>query len=284
LLTTVVVVFLYLLMDKTVRCPAEHVVGLSGCGPVSLPRARIRSSDAFTDVLHFWHFARLKKKSARFLVRGAQVGQRVEIPQRGTAFRRWRRGTGIMSGRSNPGDTNGPRHALPRLLDPAAPREAHAPGGRLELPTGAERRYPVLQVGLTVGVVPFVDRSTSFSFEQFRHLARETSWELPGGGGQPASRRAAAQRELPRRGRSSGGRLLFLTRFYPSNAYLDETAHCFVGLDLTPDPSPPMTTSSSSRRVSLSGTRWPWPWTIAITESVSKVALLAAALRPDLLP
>ena len=26
------------------------------------------------------------------------------------------------------------------------------------LPTGAERRYPVLQVGLTVGVIPFVDR------------------------------------------------------------------------------------------------------------------------------
>jgi len=62
------------------------------------------------------------------------------------------------------------------------------------LPTGAERRYPVLQVGLTVGVVPFVDREHVLLIRQFRHLARETSWELPGGGGQPGeSPEAAAQ-------------------------------------------------------------------------------------------
>jgi ADP-ribose pyrophosphatase len=153
------------------------------------------------------------------------------------------------------------------------------------LPTGIERRYPVLQVGLTVGVVPFVDREHVLLIRQFRHLPRESSWELPGGGGQPGeSPEVAAQRELREEGGQRAGRLLFLTRFYPSSAYLDETAHCFIGLDLSPDPLAADDDEFFERRVV------PFREAVAmavddrITESVSKVALLAAALRPDLLP
>ncbi len=40
------------------------------------------------------------------------------------------------------------------------------------LPTGTERRYPVLHVGLTVGIVPFVDAEHGLRIRQFRHLAR----------------------------------------------------------------------------------------------------------------
>ncbi|HWM78867.1 MAG TPA: NUDIX hydrolase [Methylomirabilota bacterium] len=153
------------------------------------------------------------------------------------------------------------------------------------LPTGAERRYPVLQVGLTVGVVPFVDREHVLLIRQFRHLARETSWELPGGGGQPGeSPEAAAQRELREEGGHRAGHLLFLTRFYPSNAYLDETAHCFVGLDLTPDPLAADDDEFFERRVISFRDAVAMALDDRITESVSKVALLAAALRPDLLP
>ena len=153
------------------------------------------------------------------------------------------------------------------------------------LPTGAERRYPVLQVGLTVGVVPFVDREHVLLIRQFRHLARETSWELPGGGGQPGeSPEAAAQRELREEDGHRAGRLLFLTRFYPSNAYLDETAHCFVGLDLTPDPLAADDDEFFERRVVPFRDAVAMALDDRITESVSKVALLAAALRPDLLP
>ena len=69
------------------------------------------------------------------------------------------------------------------------------------LPTGLEQRYPVLHVGLTVGVVPFVDAEHVLLVRQFRHLARADSWELPGGGGHPGeSPEAAAQRELREEG------------------------------------------------------------------------------------
>ena len=51
------------------------------------------------------------------------------------------------------------------------------------LPTGRARTYPLLHVGLSVGVVPFVDERHVLLIRQFRHLQREDSWELPGGGG-----------------------------------------------------------------------------------------------------
>ncbi|MBI3030051.1 MAG: NUDIX domain-containing protein, partial [Candidatus Rokubacteria bacterium] len=50
------------------------------------------------------------------------------------------------------------------------------------LPTGREETYPVLAVGVTVGVVPFVDPEHIVLVRQFRHLTRDDSWELPGGG------------------------------------------------------------------------------------------------------
>ena len=69
------------------------------------------------------------------------------------------------------------------------------------LPTGRERAYPVLHVGLTVGVLPLVDREHVLLIRQFRHLARAESWELPGGGGGAGeSPEAAAQRELREEG------------------------------------------------------------------------------------
>ena len=87
------------------------------------------------------------------------------------------------------------------------------------LPTGDERRYPVLHVGPTVGVVPFVEPGHVLLIRQFRHLTRADSWEIPGGGGQPGEEPAeAAQRELREEGGYRAGRLTFLTRFQPSSA------------------------------------------------------------------
>jgi ADP-ribose pyrophosphatase len=148
------------------------------------------------------------------------------------------------------------------------------------LPTGAERAYPVLHVGPTVGVVPLVDRDHVLLIRQFRHLARAESWELPGGGGQAGeSPEVAAQRELREEGGYRAGRLTFLTRFFPSNAYLDEEAHCFIGEDLAVDPLPGDDDEFFERRVMPLREAVAMALDDRITESVSKVALLAAALR-----
>ena len=148
------------------------------------------------------------------------------------------------------------------------------------LPTGIEKRYPILQVGLTVGVVPFVDRERVLVVRQFRHLARADSWELPGGGGLPGeSAEAAAQRELREEGGYRAGRLTFLTRFLPSAAYLDETAHCFIGEDLVPDPLASDDDEFFERRAVPFREAVAMALDDRITESVSKLALLAAALR-----
>src|SRR6185295_4275240 len=108
------------------------------------------------------------------------------------------------------------------------------------LPTGVEKTCPILHVGPTVGVVPVVDADHVLLIRQFRHLLRGDSWELPGGGGLPGETpEAAAQRELREEGGYRAERLTFLARFFPSAAYLDETAYCFIGEDLVADPLAP---------------------------------------------
>jgi 8-oxo-dGTP pyrophosphatase MutT (NUDIX family) len=153
------------------------------------------------------------------------------------------------------------------------------------LPTGIEKTYPILHVGLTVGVVPFVDAERVLLVRQFRHLARADSWELPGGGGLPnETPEGAAQRELREEGGYRAGRLTFLTRFFPSSAYLDETAYCFVGEGLVADPLASDDDEFFERRVVPFREAVAMALDDRITESVSKVALLAAALRLNLRP
>jgi 8-oxo-dGTP pyrophosphatase MutT (NUDIX family) len=148
------------------------------------------------------------------------------------------------------------------------------------LPTGDERRYPVLHVGTCVGIVPFVDPGHVLLVRQFRHLTRSESWEVPGGGGHPGEDpEAAAQRELREEGGYRAGRLTFLTRFFPSYAYLDETAYCYLAEDLTPDALASDDDEFFERRVVPFSEAVAMALDDRITESVSKVALLAAALK-----
>jgi ADP-ribose pyrophosphatase len=151
---------------------------------------------------------------------------------------------------------------------------------RWRLPDGRDDVYPVLDVGVTVGVLPFVDDRHVVLVGQYRHLARGPSWELPGGGAQPGEApEAAAQRELREEGGSRAGRLVFLTRFWPSNAYLDEVAYCYAAYDLTPDALPHDDDEFLERRVVPLDEAVRMALEGEITESVSTVTLLHYAAR-----
>jgi len=149
-----------------------------------------------------------------------------------------------------------------------------------KLPDGSERVYPILHIGVTVGVLPFVDDDHVLIIGQYRHLPRAMSWELPGGGAHPGEDPVvAAQRELREEGGYRAAALTFLTRFWPSNAYLDEIAYCYVARGLTADPLPADDDEFIERRIV--------PFTEAvqmalddrISESVSKMALVQYAAR-----
>lgn len=149
------------------------------------------------------------------------------------------------------------------------------------LPGGREVVYPVLAVGVTVGVIPFVEPDRVLLVGQFRHLQRGLSWELPGGGAQPGEAPlAAAQRELREEGGHRAARFALLTRFHPSSAYLDEVAYCYAAWDLTPDPLPADDDEFIERRVVTLADAVRMAVEGEITESVSKVALLQYVARP----
>jgi 8-oxo-dGTP pyrophosphatase MutT (NUDIX family) len=149
------------------------------------------------------------------------------------------------------------------------------------LPDGREMVYPVLAVGVTVGILPFVDTGHVLMVRQYRHLARAASWELPGGGALAGEDPAdAAQRELREEGGYRAGRLTFLTRFWPSSAYLDEIAYCYAGHDLSADPLPADADEFFERRVVPFAEAIRMALDGEITESVSKVTILQYVARP----
>jgi ADP-ribose pyrophosphatase len=147
------------------------------------------------------------------------------------------------------------------------------------LPNGGQRVYPVFSVGVAVGILGFVEPDRVVLVRQFRHLPRAQSWELPGGGALAGEApEVAAQRELREEGGYRAGRLALLTRFWPSNAYLDEVAWCYVAHDLVPDPLPADDDEFLERAVVPLADAVHMALEGEITESVSKVSLLQYAL------
>lgn len=151
------------------------------------------------------------------------------------------------------------------------------------LPDGSERVYPVLAVGVTVGVLPFVDDGRVLIVGQYRHLPRAMSWELPGGGAHPGEDPlVAAQRELREEGGYRAAELELLARFWPSNAYLDEVAYCYVARGLTADPLPADDDEFIERRIVPVAEAVRMALDDRINESVSKMTLLQYAARDTL--
>jgi ADP-ribose pyrophosphatase len=150
----------------------------------------------------------------------------------------------------------------------------------LVLPDGQEKAYPVMALGGSVGILPFLPDDRVILLRQYRHITRDFSWEVPGGGilpGEPPEE--AAQRELREESGYRAGRLRRLGGFWPNNAYLDEVIHVFVADDLVADPLP------ADHDEHLEICTFPFDEVLAmaqddrITCGLTKLAILWAAFR-----
>jgi ADP-ribose pyrophosphatase len=110
-----------------------------------------------------------------------------------------------------------------------------------ELPDGRTTVYGVVTFGQCVGVLPFLDDNQVVMVRQYRYVQQENHrWEMPTGGvlaGEAPA--AAAQRELREEVGYSAGRLEWISSYYTSKSVCDETAHLYIGYDLTPAALPP---------------------------------------------
>ena len=105
-----------------------------------------------------------------------------------------------------------------------------------ELPDKRTTIYGVVTFGDCVGVVPFVDTEHLLLVRQYRYVYGEDHrWEIPTGGVKDGEAlEQAAQRELAEEVGYRAGRLFHISSFYTSKSVCDETAHLYVGENLTP--------------------------------------------------
>jgi ADP-ribose pyrophosphatase len=110
-----------------------------------------------------------------------------------------------------------------------------------QMPDGRTTIYGVCTFGPCVGVLPFVDKDSVILVRQYRYVQREDfRWEMPTGGLRPGeSPEDAVQRELAEEAGYRAGRLVPINVYYTSKSVCDETAHLFLGYDLTRHHIPP---------------------------------------------
>ena len=110
-----------------------------------------------------------------------------------------------------------------------------------ELPDGRTTLYGVATLGECVGVLPFVDDDHVVLVRQYRYVFGENHrWEMPTGGIQPGeSPEHAALRELQEEVGYTANRLDWVSSYYTSKSVCEETAHLYLGYDLTPSALPP---------------------------------------------
>jgi len=110
-----------------------------------------------------------------------------------------------------------------------------------ELPDGRTTIYGVVMFGSCVGVLPFLDDDRVLMVRQYRYVQGENGrWEMPTGGVRPdETPEQAAQRELQEEAGYSARRLEWVSSYYTSKSICDETAHLYLGYDLTPAALPP---------------------------------------------
>jgi ADP-ribose pyrophosphatase len=110
-----------------------------------------------------------------------------------------------------------------------------------ELPDGRTTIYGVVTFGPCVGVLPFLEDGRVLMVRQHRYVQGENHrWEMPTGGVRPGETpEQAALRELQEEVGYSAGRLEWVSSYYTSKSICDETAHLYLGYNLTASTLPP---------------------------------------------
>ncbi len=153
---------------------------------------------------------------------------------------------------------------------------------QLELPDGRLRTYPVMSLGASVGVLPFLTDDRVILVRQYRHVTQDFSWEVPGGGMEPGESPAdTAQREMREEAGYRATHLIRLGKFWPNNAYLDEVIHLYLGKDLVPDSLPADQDERLEVGVFPFGDALAMAQDDRITCGLTKLAILWAALPPN---
>jgi ADP-ribose pyrophosphatase len=150
---------------------------------------------------------------------------------------------------------------------------------QVRMPDGRETVYGVVECGECVGVLPFVDPDHVLLVGQYRYVAQRFLWEMPTGGVRPGeSLEAAAQRELAEEAGQAARRLTWIHTYNPSKSVLDETAHLYLGEELSPAECPPDQTEFIERRVFPFREALDMVRRAEIVDSMTVIAVLSAAL------
>jgi ADP-ribose pyrophosphatase len=150
-----------------------------------------------------------------------------------------------------------------------------------QLPDGQTTIYGVVIFGDCVGVLPFVDADHVLLVRQYRYVQGEAHrWEMPTGGVKNGETlEQAAQRELAEEAGYHAGRLVLVSSYYTSKCICDETAHLYIGENLTVAQASPDDTEFLQRRVFPFDEALRMALEGEIMDSMSVIGLLLAARR-----
>lgn len=148
-----------------------------------------------------------------------------------------------------------------------------------EMPNGQTTIYGVCELGECVGVLPFVDDERVVMVRQYRYVQQENHrWEMPTGGMKDGeSPEAAAQRELMEEVGYRAGRLTRISSFYSSKSVCQETAHLYIGRDLSKAEAPPDETEFLEVAILPFADVLEMVMTSEIRDSMTVIAVLQAA-------
>jgi ADP-ribose pyrophosphatase len=151
----------------------------------------------------------------------------------------------------------------------------------VEMPDRRRTIYGVVTFGECVGVVPFVDDNHIILVRQYRYVQGENHrWEIPTGGvNEEESIEQAAQRELAEEAGYRAGRLIHISSYYTSKCICDETAHLYMGENLTPAHATADETEFLERRIFPFETALRMSLEGEIMDSMSVLGLVLAARR-----